>query len=149
MTHSTTLSIPRDEVRDALVEGFRSGRLPSVPDTLATVFGRAPESVRANLLGVLLKSASPLALSVLAAGRFATYMFRDRWADLPISPEEASQVTVSQIVEIARYAEQADPTLIARLSSVLAADNASLLALGAGVVALLVQFILERRRVAR
>jgi hypothetical protein len=143
---TTTLRIPRAEVRQALVEGFHTGRLPALPETVAQVFSRVDDRSRAALLRTLLLSVGPLGLGVLAAGRFAKHMFRERWGEVPLSLDELSQVSAGQVAEIARYVEQRDPSIVNQLSSWLASDSGALVALGAGTFALLLQFIIERRR---
>ena len=143
---ATTLRIPRAEIRQALVDGFHTGRLPALPETLAQVFSRIDDGSRAALLRTLLLSVGPLGLGVLAAGRFAKYMFRERWGEVPLSVDELRQVTAPQVAEIARYVQQSDPTMVNQLSSWLASDSAALVALGAGTLALLLRFIAERRR---
>lgn len=133
------------EMREALVDGFKSGRLPSVADTTATVFSRADARHRAALLSFLLKFVSPLALGVLAAGQFAKYMFRDSWKDGSIPLEDIRQVAPGQVAEIARYVEQSNPEVVRLLSGWLSTHPGALFALGAGAIAVLMQFVVRHR----
>ncbi len=143
---TTAVRIPRNEIRQALVEGFHSGKLPALPETMARVFSRVDDRSRAALLRTLLLAVGPLGLGVLAAGRFAKYMFRERWSEVSLPVDELRQVTAGQVAEIARYVEQSDPSAVYQLSSWLASDTGALVALGAGTFSLLLQFIAERRR---
>lgn len=136
------------EMREALVDGFRSGRLPSVADATATVFSRADARHRAALLSFLLRFVSPLALGVLAAGQFAKYMFRDSWKDGSIPLEDIRQVAPGQVAEIARYVEQSNPEVVRLLSGWLSTHPGALFALGAGAIAVLLQFVAGRRAAA-
>lgn len=142
----TQLRIRVMEMREALVENFRAGRLPPLPEAMATVYERAGESQRAALLSTLLTSVGPLALAVLAAGRFAKYMSRERWADVAVPLEEARSVTGSQVTELARYAEQSNPDVVSQVSAWLAIHPGVLVALGAGALTVLLTYIAERRR---
>ena len=117
-----------------------------VAEALVRLYSRIGAEQRARLLAHLLTSVGPLALAVLAAGRFAKYMFREHWTELSVPVDEAAKLTESQFAEIARYVEQADPALIENAVSMLATDGGSAMALGAGAFALLIRFIRERRR---
>jgi len=116
-----------------------------VAEALVRLYSRIGAEQRARLLAHLLTSVGPLALAVLAAGRFAKYMFRERWTELSVPVEEAAKLTESQFAEIARYVEQSDPTLLEHLVSLMVTDGGSLVVLGAGTMALLVRFIRERQ----
>jgi len=145
-TRITQLRIRVMEMREALVENFRAGRLPPLPEAMATVYERAGESQRAALLSTLLRSVGPLALAVLAAGQFAKYMSRERWADVSVPLEEVRSVTGGQVTEIARYAEQSNPDVVSQVSAWLAVHPGMLAALGAGALTVLLTYIMERRR---
>ena len=55
-----------------------------VAEVLVRLYSRIGAEQRARLLAHLLTSVGPLALAVLAAGRFAKYMFRERWAEVSV-----------------------------------------------------------------
>lgn len=133
------------EMSEALVHGFRSGSLPPVPEATATVYSRVDARQRAALLSFLLRFVSPLALGVLAAGQFAKYMFRDRWSEVSVPMEDIRQVAPSQVAEIARYVEQSNPEAVRQLSAWLSTHPGALFALGAGAVAVLLQYVAQRR----
>jgi len=141
----TRVTVGANEMSEALVDGFRTGRLPSPAETAATVFARIDAAQRAALLSVLLKFVSPLALGVLAAGSFAKYMFRERWTDVAVPLEDIRKVSPGQVAELARYVEQSNPEFVRLLSGWLSSHPGALLTLGAGAIAVLLQFVAQRR----
>jgi hypothetical protein len=86
--------------------------LASVPATIVSVFGKLDVERRARLLGRLLGSVGPLALLVIAGGVFAKYLRNARWAEVPISFEDAARATSSQVHDLVRYVEQSNPYFV-------------------------------------
>jgi hypothetical protein len=102
-------------------------------------------ALRASVLQRLLVRVGPLALAVLADGAFAKYLQSARWSRISVSLEDAAQVTSSQIVELLRYVEQSDPTILDQLLVVLSRDATTMTALGASVAAIIVQRLSRRK----
>ena len=97
------------------------------------------------MLGRLLASVGPLALTVVGGGAFAKYATHARWPEIPVSLEDAARATSGQIQEIVRYIEQSNPQLFNHLLEILARDSATIAALGASIAALTVHTIAVRR----
>jgi hypothetical protein len=109
---------------------------PSLAAIIAASFERLNLRMRARMLGRLLASVGPLALTVVGGGAFAKYVAHARWQEIPISIDDAARATSGQIYEIVRYVEQSDPQLYSQLLNVLARDTATITALGASIAAL-------------
>jgi hypothetical protein len=108
----------------------------SLAAIVAATFNRLNLRMRARMLGRLLASVGPLALTVVGGGAFAKYVTHARWQEIPVSIDDAARATSGQIYEIVRYVEQSDPQLYSQLLNVLARDSATITALGASIAAL-------------
>ncbi|HVN35749.1 MAG TPA: hypothetical protein VMU96_10905 [Casimicrobiaceae bacterium] len=109
---------------------------PSLATIVAVTFNRLNLRTRARMLGRLLASVGPLALTVIGGGAFAKYVTHARLQEIPVSIDDAARATSSQIHEIVRYVEQSDPQLYSQLLNVLARDSTTIAALGATIAAL-------------
>lgn len=78
------------------------------------IVGASPEQ-RVPVLRRLLSCLGPLALTVVAGGAFAKCAARTRWTAIVVSVEDAAIATWTQIFEVVRYAEQANPHLVRQL----------------------------------
>jgi hypothetical protein len=96
------------------------------------------------MLGRLLASVGPLALAVVGGGAFAKYVAHARWAEIPVSIEDAARATSGQVYELVRYVQQSNPQLFGQLLDVLARDTVTITALGASVAALTINRLSTR-----
>jgi len=117
---------------------------PSLAAIVAASFNRLNLRTRARMLGRLLASVGPLALTVVGGGAFAKYITHARWQEIPVSIDDAARATSGQIYEIVRYVEQSDPQLYSQLLNVLARDSATITALGASIAALTINRLAAR-----
>ena len=119
--------------------------LVSVPAIMARAFGKLDVERRARLLGRLLGSVGPLALTVVGGGVFAKYLRNARWPEVPISFEDAARATSSQVHDLVRYADQSNPHLVDSLLAALLQDGVLMTALGASVAAIAIKRLSRRR----
>ena len=119
---------------------------PSLATIVAVTFNRLNLRMRARMLGRLLASVGPLALTVIGGGAFAKYVTHARLQEIPVSIEDAARATSGQIYEIVRYVEQSDPQLYSQLLNVLARDSTTIAALGASIAALTLNRLATRPR---
>jgi hypothetical protein len=119
---------------------------PPLATIVAVTFNRLNLRTRARMLGRLLSSVGPLALTVIGGGAFAKYVTHARLEEIPVSIEDAARATSSQIHEIVRYVEQSDPQLYSQLLNVLARDSTTIAALGATIAALTLNRLAAGRR---
>jgi hypothetical protein len=123
-----------------------AGHAPSLATIVAATFLRLNFRMRARMLGRLLASVGPLAMTVVGGGAFAKYVVHARWQEIPVSIEDAARATSGQIYDIVRYVQQSNPQLYGQLLDVLARDTATITALGASIAALTVNRIATRGR---
>jgi hypothetical protein len=117
-----------------------------VPAIVAGAFGRLNLRQRARMLGRLLASVGPLALSVVSGGAFAKYVVQARLPEVPVSLEDAGRATAEQVYELVRYVQQSNPQVLNQLLNLLARDTVTIAALGASVAALTISSLAARRK---
>jgi hypothetical protein len=83
--------------------------------TIADALSRLQLAERARLLSRLLTGVGVLALAVVGGGAFARYAAIARRTDVFVTLEDAARATHAQVYELARYVQQSDPALIARV----------------------------------
>jgi hypothetical protein len=122
------------------VELPRDGNDTKDPGSTAAIVAGAFERInirlRARMLGRLLASVGPLALTVVGGGVFAKYVAQARWPEIPVSFDDAARATSGHVHELVRYVQQSNPHLLGQLMDALARDTATIAALGAAVAAL-------------
>ena len=82
---------------------------------VAHFYARAPRAVQAELLSALLKPLGTLAFVAVAAGSFARFWPARRADTVDIAPDTLGDISPDQIQELARYADQVAPQLLAEL----------------------------------
>jgi hypothetical protein len=118
---------------------------PPVPAIVAGAFDRLNLRHRARLLGRLLASVGPLAMTVVGGGAFAKYVAQARWPEIPVSLDDAARATGEQVYEIVRYVQQSNPQVLNQLLNLLARDTVTIAALGASMAALTISHLSKRR----
>ncbi len=124
---------------DLPVDGNDTKDPGSTAAIVAGAFERINIRLRARMLGRLLASVGPLALTVVGGGAFAKYVAQARWPEIPVSFDDAARATSGQVHELVRYVQQSNPQLLGQLMDALARDTATIAALGASVAALTLQ----------
>src|SRR5262249_38194435 len=117
---------------------------PSLATIVAATFERLNFRMRARMLGRLLASVGPLALTVVGGGAFAKYVAHARWQEIPVTIDDAARATSGQIYDIVRYVQQSNPHVYSQLLDVLARDTATITALGTSIAALTVNRLATR-----
>jgi hypothetical protein len=131
--HPPVHPLPVDGVPTTIPEVSHTASLPAI---VAGAFERINIRLRARMLGRLLASVGPLALTVIGGGAFAKYVTQARWPEIPVSFEDAARATSAQVHELVRYVQQSNPQILTQLIDALARDTATIAALGASVAAL-------------
>src|SRR5438128_2124409 len=110
---------PSDEgqVQQALTGNIAAKEKLSFSAIVARRFGRFVIGVRSRILGRLLASVGPLALTVVGGGVFAKYLRHARSREIPVSFDDAAHATSSQVSDLLHYVEQSNPGLVEELST--------------------------------
>ena len=124
------------EAGPADVPVVSSGDSP-VPSLIARLFSESSFTVRRKIVALLIGVAGPLALAVLADGRFARLLLRSSSDAVRVSLEEVRRLTEGQVLALARYAWEANPEVFARLAETLNSEDPMLLRTFTGALFLL------------
>ena len=124
------------EAGSADVPVASSGDSP-VPSLTARLFSESSFTVRRKIVALLIGVAGPLALAVLADGRFARLLLRSSSDAIRVSLEEVRRLTEGQVLALARYAWEANPEVFARLAETLNSEDPMLLRTFTGALFLL------------
>ena len=116
----------------------------SLAAAVASAFTRLRIRERVRVLRCLLRPVGPMALAVLGGGVFAKYIAQARWPRIPVSLEDAAQITSSQVYELVRYIEQSNPVAMQQALAVLSRDAAAMAVIGGSVAAIVMQHVTSR-----
>lgn len=108
---------PPEVVKEGISEAFRSNQTPPFGQMISQLFGNANPNQKSGILSSLLGSMGPAALGSAAAGQLAGIFNQRDGVPQSVSPEQADQISPQQVQQIATQAEQADPSIIDRVSA--------------------------------
>ena len=125
--------------RPQLNHGQPVSQLSRIPELIADLYRSATAPLRAKLLECLLLSIGPLGIVVVAAGAFGEFLHRGSCVRLAVSPEDATRISVDQMLELARYVEQSNPETFQQIASLLAEKPVGMAGLGGSVLLIALQ----------
>jgi hypothetical protein len=129
---------PPSVMTGALTEAFRSSSTPPFEEMVAQLFGRSDDGQRAGILNHLIAAAGPAALSggLLANLKGALGGLQGD-PQIPVTPEQARQVSPDAVRQLAEHAQKNDPTIVERASAFYAQHPTLVQGLGAAAVTLI------------
>jgi hypothetical protein len=122
-----------------------NGPHPPIAELVAQVYRGARPPLRKRLLECLLRPVGPLGLVAIAAGAFGAILQRGGYRELAVTPEDASRISPEQMLELARYVEQANPESLLQIAPIVS-DQAAHMAGMAGIAASLLLVALQAWR---
>jgi hypothetical protein len=126
-----TQHAPPNAVSDGLAEAFRSNQTPPFGNMLSELFRRSPATQKTSVLNTLVSALGPTLVAQMLARHGAARAAKEvETRQNGISPEVADEVPATSIEEIAKEAEQRDPSIIDRISKFYAEQPALLKTLG-------------------
>ena len=137
---------PPGVLGQGVADAFRDESTPPFADMVAQMFGRSDPQQRAGVLGQLLHSIGPGALSALAGGIFGKMSASSPNTNPQVTPQHASQVTAAQVQEIAAQAEQHDPSVLDKIGSFYADHPQLVKTLGSAAIAVALAGVARRMR---
>lgn len=118
---------------------------PPIAELVAEVYRSARPPLRKRLLECLLRPLGPLGLVAIAAGAFGLVLQRGGYRTLAVAPEDAARISPEQMLELARYVEQAHPEVLLQIGPMLG-DSAPGMAAGLAASLLILALQAWRRR---
>ena len=120
-----------DELGRGVAAAMRSDDTPSFSSMIGQTFGQASPTQQAGLLNQILASVGPAALSGLAGGALGRLLGP---GTTQVTPEQASQLSPTQVTEIAAHAEQAQPGIVDQVGQFYAQHSGLIKMLGGAVL---------------
>jgi len=137
---------PRDALSGGLSEAFRSQQTPPFPNMLGQMFGNSNGTQRANILNTLLSVAGPALLSSILQRGGGMGNLAGMLQGGQITPQQAEQIPPQAVEEIAREAEQRDPSVIDRVSDFYSEHPTLIKTLGAAALAVAMSGMTKQKR---
>jgi hypothetical protein len=134
-------TVPSSHLADALGEAFRSGETPPFSQMLTNLFANSSPDQRAGILNHLLSAVGPLALASLGSGSLGGLL---RGGNANISPEQAKQVSLEDVQQLAEHAEKKNPSIIDHASQFYSQHPKLVQALGVGSLAMIMSHLSKR-----
>lgn len=121
-----------DEVGAGLAAAMRSDQTPSFGNMVGQMFGQSSSTQQAGVLNQILASLGPAAMSAVAGGVLGRIL---QPGQTQITPDQASQLTPTQVTEIAAHAEQHQPGVVDQVSQFYAQHSGLIKMLGGTALA--------------
>lgn len=154
---------PSQAMSRGVAEAFRSDQTPPFPNMLGQMFGHSSPDMRAGILNQLIAIAGPAVLSgILGRGGSALGMGAAMGGlggllggllggigggNIPqFTPEQAQQVPPEAVEELAREAQQQNPTIVDRMSDFAAQNPTLVKGLGAVAVGIALNHLSKQKR---
>jgi hypothetical protein len=147
-------SAPPAEIADGLAAAFRSDKTPDFGQMAAQLFSNSSGQQRAGILNTLISAAGPMILSQILSRRSApnaggglSSVIDMLTGGQPseITPEQAEQIPVEAVEEIATQAEKKDPSIIDQVSNFYAEHPTLVKTLGATALTIALSQIAKRQ----
>lgn len=131
-----------DEVYESATPAMKNQMLAQL---VGQVYETAPNTERKRLVEHLMKPLGILSLAAVANGIFVKIRFKGGWSDVPARMDDvqgAQGVQVSDVIDLANFAQQVSSDAIGGLAQMLASSPVMTSSVAA---ALLVKIVLRRR----
>ena len=136
-----TQAAPQNVVASGISQAFRSNQTPPFPEMLATLFSQSNPDQRAGMLNQLLKSVGPGTLAALPGLEGISSMLTGG----TMTPEQANQISPSEVQQMAAHAERQNPRVVDQVSSFYAQHPELMKAAGGLALTIALQHMLKRR----
>ena len=107
--------VPQQNLGNAIGAAFRSDATPPFGQMVGSLFGQSTPQQQAGVLNKLIQGIAPGALSGIAGGVLGRVLGGQSTGGL--TPQQASQLSPSDVNAIAEHAQQQDPSIVDRVGS--------------------------------
>jgi hypothetical protein len=136
-----TQAAPTNVVAGGISQAFRSDQTPPFPEMLANLFSHSDANQRAGLLNQLLSSVGPATLAALPSLGGISSLLRGG----TLTPDQARQISPSQVQQLAAHAERQNPSVVDQVSSFYAQHPQLMKAAGGLALTIALQHMLKRQ----
>jgi hypothetical protein len=137
---------PPEVMSHGLAEAFRSDQTPPFGQMVSQLFAQGTPDQKAGMLQQLLGSLNPAALAALGGTGALGSLAGSGAAPTAISPQQASQLTPSQVEQIAAHAEKQNPSVIDTMSNFYAQHSGLVKTLGSAALTIALAKIANRMK---
>jgi hypothetical protein len=139
---------PHEDLRHGLTEAFRSDQTAPFSEMIGQLFGNADTQQRTGMVNQLLSGMGPSVLgSLLGGGALGGLLNRVGGShQVQLTPEEVDRLSPQQVQELARHAEQEDPSIMERMSDFYARNPGLVKTLGGTALAIALGKMSQRKR---
>jgi len=156
---------PSQAVSQGVAEAFRSDQTPPFPNMLGQMFGRSSPDMRASILNQLIAMAGPAVLSGMLGKSGGSGMASGmgglggllggllgggggfgQGQTPQVTAEQASRIPPEAVEEIAREAQDRDPSIVDRVSDFAAQNPTLVKGLGAVAVGIALNHLAKQKR---
>jgi hypothetical protein len=130
-----------DHLASGLSAAFRSDQTPPFENMVASLFGASNGEQKAGILNQLAGTVGPAVLSSGVLGGLSQVL----GAKSTVTPQQAEQIQPEAVQELAKHAQQQDPSIVERASSFYAQHPTLVQGLGAGALALIMSKMSNRQ----
>ena len=151
-----TQAAPQSALSDGIAAAFRADETPEFGQMAAQLFGNSSGEQRAGILNTLIRAAGPMILSQILSRQANTQGGGGGLSSLidllkggqhtEVTPEQAEQIPVETVEQIAAQAEKKDPSVIDQVSSFYAEHPTLVKTLGAAALSIALAKIAQRQQ---
>ena len=149
-------SAPPSALADGLAAAFRSEQTPEFGQMAAHLYSNSSGQQRASILNTLITVVGPMLLSQVLSRRASSngdggglsrlISLLSGGQQTEVTPEQAEQIPVEAVAEIAAQAEKKDPSVIDQVSNFYAAHPTLVKTLGAAALTIALAKIAQRQQ---
>jgi len=139
-------SAPPEALGGGLGDAFRADNTPPFSEMVSQMFGRSNPQQQAGVLNQLLHAVGPSVLSALGGGLLGRMTSHSNAGVPQLTPEQASQLSPQQVQEIARHAEERDPSVLDKVGGYYAQHPQIVKTLGSAALAIALAGVANRMR---
>ena len=135
-------------IRQSISDALRSDQTPPLGQMVSDIYSKAAPSQQAGMLNQILASLPPGALSSLGGGALGGLLGQPAagGASPQVTPQQATQVSPSQVQDLANHAEKHDPGIFDKLGTFYAEHPDLVKKLGAAALTIAMANIAGRMR---
>jgi len=137
-------TVPESSVASSLAEVFRSPQTAPFAQLASQLFSNSNGQQQASVLNSLVAAVGPEVLAKVTGSASSPLASLLAGNQSPITPEQAAAIKPEDIQTLAEHAEQSDPSIIDKLSSLYAAHPQLIQGLGAAAVVIALKHITEK-----
>lgn len=142
-----TQKAPGRSVADGIADAFHSDQTPPFANMVADLFSKADPQQKATLLNGLISAAGPAILAALSREPRLQSIVERVKGGMGVTPQQAEQVSVDEVQQIASNAKDEDPSIVERVSQFWADQPQIFKTLGAAALTVILAGIAKRRNI--